>query len=338
MPAHLLKPSIACAALIAVTMLVACSPREETAEQTNENTATATPAHHEDVYRFTIGELSAVALRDGSFTFPNDNKIFGAGRTPDEVAAVLSQAGLPESEVHLSIQPLLVEAPDRVLLFDTGAGATMGSDTGRLPASLAVAGIDPATVSDIFISHSHGDHVNGLVNAEGAPAFPNAVIHISAPEWEFLKSLDATTAAEQNGITAYDALIAAVSPKVDAFTAGAELIPGLVQAVDIKGHTPGHSAYRISSAGSSLLYVGDSMHHFVLSVARPQWTVTFDRDTATAASSRSDLLARSAESGQRLYAVHFPFPGLGRIERRPEGEPGFVWVAESSGGMHAAHR
>lgn len=337
MPFHPMKLSIACAALITVTTLVACSPREETAQRASESTVAATPAHHEDVYRFTIGELSAVALRDGTFKFPNDNKIFGAGRTPEEVSAVLSAAGLPENELSLSIQPLLVKAPDRVLLFDTGAGASPGSDTGRLPASLAAAGIDPATVTDVFISHSHGDHVSGLVNAEGAPAFPNAVIHISAPEWEYLKSLDATTAEQQAGITTYDALISAVSPKVDAFTPGAELIPGVVQAIDIKGHTPGHSGYLITSAGSSLLYIGDSMHHFVLSVERPQWTVTFDRDTATAASSRSDLLARSAESGQRIYAVHFPFPGLGKIERRSEGEQGLAWVAEASEEMHAAH-
>jgi hypothetical protein len=38
---------------------------------------------------------------------------------------------------------------------------------------------------------------------------------------------------------------------------------------------------------------------------------------------RIDVLTRSAASGQRIYAVHFPYPGLGKFERRGEG---YVWV------------
>jgi hypothetical protein len=67
------------------------------------------------------------------------------------------------------------------------------------------------------------------------------------------------------------------------------------------------------------------MHHFVVSVQKPDWTIAFDADAPAAEASRSDLLARSAASGQRIYAVHFPFPGLGKIERRADA---FVWVAE----------
>ena len=32
-----------------------------------------------------IGELTGIALRDGNLEFPNDNKIFGLGKTPDDV-------------------------------------------------------------------------------------------------------------------------------------------------------------------------------------------------------------------------------------------------------------
>ena len=48
-------------------------------------------------------------------------------------------------------------------------------------------------------------------------------------------------------------------------------------------------------------------------------------DGKVAAASRAALLAKSAESGQRIYAVHFPFPGLGKFEKKGDG---FVWVAE----------
>ena len=67
------------------------------------------------------------------------------------------------------------------------------------------------------------------------------------------------------------------------------------------------------------------MHHYVLSVQKPEWTISFDGDSATATRSRSELIAQSAASGQRVYAVHFPFPGIGKFEKRGEG---YAWVAE----------
>ena len=263
---------------------------------------------------FMIGELSAVALRDGGLEVPNDNKVLAVGRTPEEVAAVLSAAGQPTDKLSLSIQPLLVKTVDRVLLFDTGAGGNMGPNAGQLPNALADAGVDPNSVTDIFISHSHGDHVGGLVNAEGKLAFPNATIHMSKAEWKFMSGNDQ-----------YKTVNPVIKPKIDAFTPGAQLVQGTVKAVEIKGHTPGHSGYLITSGPDSLLYVGDSMHHFVISVQRPNWTIAFDADHVTAEASRAALIAQSAASGQRIYAVHFPFPGIGKFEKQGDG---YVWVAE----------
>jgi glyoxylase-like metal-dependent hydrolase (beta-lactamase superfamily II) len=124
----------------------------------------------------------------------------------------------------------------------------------------------------------------------------------------------------------YAAMVAALKPTVDAFKPGAELIEGVVKAVEIKGHTPGHSGYRISSVdGSSLFYVGDSMHHYVVSVQKPDWTISFDGDNATATASRVALISDLAATGQRVYAVHFPFPGLGKMDKQGDKA---VWIAE----------
>ncbi len=199
-------------------------------------------AAKQDAGAFKIGALSALALRDGELELPNDNKVFGVGRTPAEVATVLSAAGQPTDKLHLDIHPLLVKTADRVLLFDTGAGNNFGPGAGKLSASLAEAGVDPQSVTDIFISHSHGDHVGGLVNAEGNLAFPNASIHLSKAEWAYMSGLDH-----------YKAIVPVLAAKVGAFAPGAELVPGVVTAVEIKGHTPGHSGYRITSGSDSLL-------------------------------------------------------------------------------------
>ena len=81
----------------------------------------------------------------------------------------------------------------------------------------------------------------------------------------------------------------------------------------------------ITSGADSLLYMGDAMHHYVVSVQKPEWFNGYDSDQATAAASREALLAQSAASGQRIYAVHFPFPGLGRFEKT---EAGYRWIPE----------
>jgi glyoxylase-like metal-dependent hydrolase (beta-lactamase superfamily II) len=180
-------------------------------------------------------------------------------------------------------------------------------------------------VTDIFISHAHGDHVGGLITPAGTLAFPNATIHMSAPEWKWLSGMSAEN-AKNVGISQVTVLVAAIRTKVVPFDPGADLLPGIVKAVEIKGHTPGHSAYRIGSDPNSLLVFGDALHSYVVSVREPSWKIAFDTDQQTSAASRAALVAEAAATGQRLYAEHFPFPGIGKIVKSNKGD---VWVPET---------
>ena len=292
--------------------LAACSPASEEAPPAEaDGAATPTIAPFQagaNVSPFAIGSLQAAALKDAAFSPANDNQTLAINVSKAEVDALLTAEGLATDVLELSVQPLIVRTADRVLLFDTGNGPS-----GMLSASMATAGVEAGAVTDIFISHSHGDHVGGLVGANGL-AFPNAAIHISANEWAAMQA-DASLAT----------LVTTVTPRVATFEPGAELVPGVVTAVDIQGHTPGHSGYLITSGQESLLYIGDTMHHYVISVQRPDWTIAFDGDAPLAQESRRAVLSSSAASGQRIYAVHFPFPGLGGFEDRAGT---FVWVPE----------
>ena len=310
-----MTPSIklASAALTLAALLgaAACSqPAEAPAEA--EAAADAIPAST-DVHPFSVGDLQLAALRDGTIVLPVDQSPWG---DPAVVASILSEAGEEGDAVHLSVQPLLVRQGDRVVLIDTGAGGQMGTQNG-LPGALSAAGVDPAEVTDILISHAHGDHIGGLTNAEGALAFPNAVIRMSAPEWRAMQA-----GAEEQGLAD---LVTAITPQVQTFEPGAAIMPFLT-AVSLDGHTPGHSGFSITSGDERLLYIGDALHSAVISVQRPELVNAWDSDSDTAIATRQGLLERGANEEQRYYGVHFPYPGLGRIEQR---DGGFVWSPES---------
>jgi glyoxylase-like metal-dependent hydrolase (beta-lactamase superfamily II) len=319
--AHRLHLVLGLGLLAAAITLAGCSSR--TGESAPQAPATAA-ALASNAFAFNVGAYHAHALRDGTIEFPNDNQVFGIGHTPEEVAEVLKGADLPTDKLQLGLDPLLVATADHVLLFDTGAGGNFGDGAGHLDAALAAAGVAPASITDIFISHVHGDHVGGIVNADGTARFPHATIHLSQPEWDFLKGQTSESAGKL-GITNYDALMAAMTPRVAPFVPGRQIIPGEVQAFEIRGHTPGHSGYLITDGQSMLLYIGDAMHHFAVSVRKPDWPNGFDADQATAAASRASLLKEIAPQDMRVYAVHFPFPGLGKFV---QDEAGFRWLPE----------
>lgn len=304
---------LAAAGLILTLFGAACSPE---GDRNAESAAVPAVAASRDVHSFRIGALEAVALRDGVIPLPNTAADSPWSDTA-AVTALLTASGQPGDIIRLSVQPLLVRDGDRLVLIDTGAGGRMGTQN-QLVASLRAAGVDPAGVTDVLISHVHGDHVGGLVGPDGSLTFPAAVVHISAPEWEYMKA-----GAAQAGEAA---LLAAVTPRVRPFAPGAQVTPS-IKAVALDGHTPGHNGYEITSGTERLLYIGDAMHSSVISVQRPEWVNGWDADSAAAVATRQGLLERGASQSLKIYAPHFPFPGLGRFQRRDDG---FVWVPETA--------
>jgi glyoxylase-like metal-dependent hydrolase (beta-lactamase superfamily II) len=288
-------------------VLVACSSTPSSPKAPVEQVGRA--------QRFQIGNLEAYALEDGHLVVPNDGTLLAVDRPTSETADLLASAGLPRDTIRLDIQCLLVNDGARVILFDTGLGeASKMPNTGRLPQSLALAGVQPSAVTDIFISHGHSDHIGGLVTKAGALAFPSATIHMSAPEWASFQT--AASAGEEG-----KRYVAAMTAKVVTFEPGAQVLPN-VKAIATHGHTPGHTSYEI---GAQLFYLGDLAHHSIISVQRPAWSIQVDGERPVAEAMRRDTLAKLAADRTRVFATHFPYPGIGHVVADGQG---LVWKAD----------
>ena len=247
---------------------------------------------------FKLGKLQLIALRDAQFVARNDGKIFGADVGPAAVGEVLKAQGLPDDRITLSVNALLVRTGHRVILLDSGLGPKAH---GELMESLKDAGVAPETITDVLVTHSHGDHVGGLVDAAGKLAFPNAVIRMATAEWTWMRS--------QPG--AAD-LVKTIETHVKPFMAGKPIAPG-VTPIALDGHTPGHVGYEITSGKERLLDIGDLAHSSVLSLKKPDWMMGFDSDAALAKATRRATFTRLAKDQEFVFAPHFPFPGVGHI-------------------------
>lgn len=257
-----------------------------------------------EAHAFDIGAFKAWSLRDLVNVVPNDNSVIGLGQTPEAVAAVLKAAGQPTDQITLSIDALLVKAGDRLVLIDTGMGPKAH---GVLMGSLAKAGVTPDQITDVLITHSHPDHIGGLLTAEGKPAFPKATVRLTDAEWASLQANPQQAA-----------FVAAVTPQVQTFAGGAEVLPGITSVV-LKGHTPGHTGYEIVSGDARLLDIGDMAHSVVVSLAKPEWGMGYDSDKPAGEATRRAELTVLAKSGEPIFAPHFPFPGTGRIVVKDDG-------------------
>jgi len=258
-------------------------------------------------HTFHVGALEVIALRDKVRSIPNDARVFGAEAGASAVAAVLAEAGASTDHIDLSVDALLVKDGAKTILLDTGLGP---SAQGLLLDSLKQTRYTPEQITDVLITHVHGDHVGGLVTRDGAQAFAKATVHISAPDWAWLQ--------EQANMAA---LVKAISPQVVTFAPGDQVAPG-IRSVPLKGHTPGHVGYQIVSGKARLLDVGDLVHSPILSLAKPDWTITFDKDRTEGATTRRAELARLAANHETIFAPHFPFPGIGTIKAVDDH---FVW-------------
>ncbi len=277
---------------------------------------TVADAQFAGVYRRRLGEVLVTALNDGSIELPAAAFV---GITPEEREAFLRAQGCQPPFLS-SINAFLLQWGSRTVLVDTGAGKLFGDACGQAMGNLRSAGVTPAEVTDVVLSHMHGDHVGGSLDGSDAPAFPNAAVWVAETEIAFWLSDERKAASPEARRSSFDTarkMLAPYAQRTHRFAYG-EIMPGL-EAIAMPGHTPGHTGFLVTSGAERLLIWGDVFHLPVLQAARPDIGTAFDSDPARAIETRKDALDRATREGLLVTGMHMSFPGFARIARAEAG-------------------
>jgi len=286
--------------------------------------APAASAQAPGFYRFKVGGLTVTTVHDGVARRPVEGFVRNAPLA--EVQAVLTEAFLPADTFTIPFTVTFVETPQGLVAFDAGTGGQLAPTAGLMAANMRAAGLDPAAVRTVIVSHFHADHITGLTTAQNAVVFPNAEIVVPAAEWAWFTDAanEARSPEGQRGTFASVARrFAPYQGKVRQISGDAEVVPG-IRAVPAHGHTPGHTCYHVADGNAQMMFLADLTNRPELFARRPDFQPVFDFDADAAAATRRRLLDRAAADRMLVTGYHFPFPAQGRIAK--EGE-GFRFVA-----------
>jgi glyoxylase-like metal-dependent hydrolase (beta-lactamase superfamily II) len=272
----------------------------------------------------TVGSVDVVCLSDATVDYP--------WPLPELFPGVADEAWDPFRERYpaafgarqvwrSAYRCFVLRTVAATLLVDTGMGpvgspmAAVFGIGGRLQDELRAAGVAPADIDIVVLSHLHPDHVGGNLRDDGRLAFPNARYLVNETDWRtfhdpevqrhFSFPFVAETITPLETLGALE-LVGGEHPVTDEVT----LAPA-------PGHTPGHMTVRIESDGERAVLVADALLH-PAQVTEPDWSSMFDMDPERDRETRRRLLDELEAQHTLFAASHFPDPAFGRVIREDD--------------------
>jgi len=259
---------------------------------------------------------------DGFNPRQNPGQGMVANQSQETVERALRDALLSTERLDNPFTVTFLDTGKQLIAFDTGTGDGQLSPTsGLLDHNMEAAGIDPAKVSQVLVSHFHADHITGLTTRDNAVVFPNAEIAVPAVEWAFWtdEANSGKVPAFQRGTFAnVRRRFAPYQARLRQFAWDTEVVPG-VRAVAAPGHTPGHTVFQVADGAAQLFVMADTSSRPELFLRYPGWHSGFDIDGPMASESRRRIFGRVAAERARITAYHFPFPANGYVASWGEG-------------------
>jgi glyoxylase-like metal-dependent hydrolase (beta-lactamase superfamily II) len=279
------------------------------------------------IHRYKVGDAECIAIYDGIWEKAHDPAFF-QNATIEDTKKALAKAKQRTDFVPIPIMALLIKHKGKLILCDTGGGDQVQAFnpnsvfvSGKMRTNLKAAGIDPKKIETILISHFHPDHIFGLLKPKtNEPVYPNAEIILSAAEykwWTDAGLAERVPPARKRLVQRIQSCI----PKwknVLPVEGEDEVVPG-IRFIKAPGHTPGHTAFHLSSGKDQLLISGDMLYVPAFLAAHPDWHGAYDQSADLAEATRRKLLDRVIADKMMICGSHFPWPGLGKISKDGKG-------------------
>ena len=273
------------------------------------------------IYRFKLGGFEIATILDGKSMRDGLHPAFGGNASADEVHALARANNIDTNRFEHPYIPTLVNTGKALVLFDTGNGALRREHEalrnrlpdGQLVEQMAKAGYRPEDVDVVVSTHGHPDHIGGLTEG-GRLVFPNARYVFGAAEFDFWKRGENVSEARKFNRELFMKICVPLADRSTFIKPGDDVVPGIT-AVDAAGHAPGLMAFHVESEGKRFMITADTCTQYVMAVQRPEWYFAMDDDKDKAVASRKRILDMLATYKLPFVSFHFPFPGIGYVER-----------------------
>jgi glyoxylase-like metal-dependent hydrolase (beta-lactamase superfamily II) len=256
-----------------------------------------------------LGDWTFRVFTDGLFRL-DGGSMFGV------VPRVMWQKHHPADEtnrIQLTLRCLLAESSNKRVLVDTGIGDSWDEKGKKIFAierqphhllgELKDAGVDPASITDVVLTHLHFDHCGGAVQTidEGSrPTFPQARHWVQQQHWDWACNPTERDRASFRPTDFKPLLEAGLLEKVDG---AREIMPG-IRVTPISGHTPGQQMVEFHTDAGVVVYCADLIP-FASQVHVP-WIMGFDLNPLLTLNEKKEFLSRAAEEGYVLVFEHDP--------------------------------
>ena len=192
--------------------------------------------------------MKIIPLSEGSFTIDKTKLFVPFDTSTDD----LQQRAV--GSLLVEVQPFAIITTEDVLLIDTGLGFEQEGVL-QLHRNLMAAGINPAEVTKVLMSHLHKDHAGGISKKNTGTgkfeiAFSQATYYIQEQELAF---------ALQKGLPSYipEELQCIKEAKNVQLLKGDGVIDGYIKHHITGAHSPFHQVFWIVDAGEKIFYGGD---------------------------------------------------------------------------------
>ena len=233
--------------------------------------------------------MRIIPLSEGSFTI-DKSKLFVPYDLQKDTMEQRSTGSL-----LVEVQPFIVVTSKDVLLLDTGLGFEKEGKL-QLYTNIMEAGINPAEITKVLLSHLHKDHAGAVGSGKGTElTFPDATYYVQRSEFSF-----ALEKGSPSFIT--EELVCLGDKKQVQWLEGNGTIDGYIDYEVTAAHSPWHQVFWIRDDNEILFFGADDAPQ--LQQMKHRFAAKYDYDGKKAMELRQQWWKKGSEENWTFLFYH----------------------------------